>query len=163
MNKILIKQLSVLSLILGAILGVITIIPYLGVLAFIAQMFVAATLVLIYLKKNNMLGKLLPKDGALYGAIIGFISCIGFCITLVPIAAIISLINNLWFHKLVWYSSMGLWFTNGLSGFFVLILMVFFVAILSALMNAFSGLATLFFYDQFLNEEETNETFHIDS
>lgn len=162
MNKIFIKQISVLSLILGAVLGVITIIPYIGLIAFLTAMFATAVIVLIYMKKNNFIGKLTPKDGALFGAIIGFISCLGFCLTLVPLAAIIAFINHLWFHKLTWYSSMGLWFINGISGFMILLMMVFFVATLSALMNAFSGLATVYFYDQFLNEEE-NATFHIDS
>lgn len=162
MNIVLIKQLSILSLILGAALGVITIIPYIGLLSFMAMMFVASAIVLIYMKKNNLIGKLIPKDGAIFGAISGFVSCLGFCLTLVPLAAIIALINDIWFHNLTWYSSMGLWFKNGLGGFLILLMMVFFVAILSALMNAFAGLATVYFYGQFLNEEQ-NETFHIDN
>lgn len=163
MNKVLIKQLAVLSLILGAALGVITIIPYIGAISFMALMFVASAIVLIYMKKNNLVGKLIPKDGALFGAISGFIACLGFCLTLVPLAAVIALINDTWFHKLTWYSSIGLFLKNGLGGFLLLLMMVFFVAILSALMNAFSGLATVYLYDQFLNEEEENVTFHIDS
>ncbi len=162
MNKLLIKQLVILSLIVGAALGVVTIIPYIGLLAFLAMVFVSSSIVMIYMKKNNFIGKLIIKDGAVLGSVIGFFSCIGFCTTLIPLAAIISLINHLWFHKLTWYSSMGVWFTNGFGGFFVLLMMVLFVAMLCALFNAFSGLATVFFYDQFLNEEQDNETFHID-
>ncbi len=162
MNKLMLKQMVVLSLILGAILGVITIIPYINLLSFLAMIFVSAPIIMVYMKKNDFIGKLIPKDGASFGAAIGFFSCIGFCATLVPLAAIISFINDKWFHYLTWYSSMGIWFKNGLGGFFVLLMMVLFVAMLCALFNAFSGLATIYFYDQFLNTEEENETFHID-
>lgn len=163
MNIMLIKKMAALSLILGAALGVITIVPYIGFFSFMALMFVSGAMVLVYMKKSDMIGKLIPKDGALFGAIIGFVACLGFCLTLVPLAAIVAWINNLWFHKLTWHSSMGMWFTNGLGGFLVLLMMVFFVSLLSALMNAFSGLATVYLYDQLLNKEDDNQTFHIDN
>lgn len=163
MNKIFIKQISVLSLILGVAFGIISIIPYLGILAFILMMFASAVFVTVYMKRNNMLGKLVPKDAAFYGAVSGFMSCIGFCASMIPLAGLISFINHLWFHKLVWYSSIGIFFTGGIGGVFVLILMVFFVALLAALMNSFAGMATLYFYTQILNEEDDNETFHIDN
>ncbi len=155
MNKILIKQISVLSLILGAVLGAITIIPYVGILSFLAQMFVAGTIVLLYMKKNDFVGKLTPRDGGIYGSIIGFVSFIGFSLTFVPIATVIGL-----FVKGSYYTGISMLFR---IGFIVLIMMVIFVAILSALMNAFSGLATVYFSDQLINEEDQIETFHIDS
>lgn len=163
MNIMLIKKMAVLSLILGAALGIITIIPFIGFFSFMTLMFLSSAIVLVYMKKHDMIGKLIPKDGALFGSIIGFVACLGFCLTLVPLAAIIAWINNLWFHKLTWYMSMGMWFKNGLGGYIVLFMMVFFVALLSALMNAFSGLATVHLYSQLLNKEDDNQTFHIDN
>lgn len=155
MNKILMKQISILSFILGAILGVITIIPFIGTISFLAIMFTASTIVLLYMKKNNMIGKLIPKDGALYGSIIGFISFLGFSISFVPLATIIGL-----FYKNSYYLGVSMLFR---IGFFVLIMMIIFVAMLCALMNAFSGLATVYFCDQILNKEEENVTFTIDN
>lgn len=155
MNQLLIKQTCILSLVLGAILGVITIIPFIGAFSFLTLMFVASSIVLIYMKKNNMLGKLIPKDGALLGAIIGFTSFIGFSISFIPLATIIGL-----FYKGSYYLGISMLFR---IGFFVMIMMVVFVAMLSALMNAFSGLATVYIYSQMLNTEESNATFTIDN
>ncbi len=155
MNKVLLKQTSILSLILGAILGVISIIPYVGILSFIAEMFLAGAIVLTFMKKNDFLGRLTPRDGGVYGAFIGFTSFIGFSITFVPIATILGL-----FIKDSYYMGVSMLFR---IGFIVLVMMVFFVAILSALMNAFSGLAAVYFNEQLLNEEEQTETFNIES
>jgi hypothetical protein len=155
MNQLLIKQTCVLSLILGAMLGVITIIPFIGAFSFLTLMFVASSIVLIYMKKNNMIGKLIPKDGALLGSIIGFTSFIGFSISFIPLATIIGL-----FYKGSYYLGISMLFR---IGFFVMIMMVVFVAMLSALMNAFSGLATVYIYSQMLNTEESNATFTIDN
>lgn len=155
MNQILLKQTAILSLILGAGLGIITIIPFIGAISFFTIMFLASTVVLIYMNKNNMIGKLIPRDGALLGALIGFLSFIGFSITFVPLATIIGL-----FYKGSFYLGISLMFR---SGFFVLIMMVAFVAMLSALMNSFSGLATVYFYGQMLNTEDNNSTFSIDN
>lgn len=163
MNILILKKMSALSFIFGVMLGVIAVIPVIGTLAFMILMFISATLVLIYLKRKNLIGMLIPKDGAIYGAVIGFVSCIGFCASMVPLATLIAYINHLWFHKLVWYSSIRIWFTSGIGGFLVLLMMIFFVAMLSALMNAFAGLATVYFYDQILNKEDTDNTFHIDN
>lgn len=155
MNQMLIKQASILSLILGAGLGIITIIPYIGAISFFIAMFLASTVVLIYMHKNNMIGKLIPKDGGLLGAVIGFTSFIGFSVTFIPLATIIGL-----FYKGSFYLGISMMFR---IGFFVLIMMVAFVAMLSALMNAFSGLATVYFYGQILNTEENNSTFTLDN
>ena len=154
MNKLLIKQIAILSFILGAILGIITIIPFIGTFSFLAQMFLASSVVLIYMHNNNMIGKLIPKDGALLGSIIGFISFLGFSATLTPLATIIGL-----FYKGSYYLGISMMFR---TGFFVLIMMIIFVAMLSALMNAFSGLVTVYFYGPMLNTEAENVTFTID-
>ncbi|MDD3237400.1 MAG: hypothetical protein PHV37_04815 [Candidatus Gastranaerophilales bacterium] len=163
MNINILKEMSLLGAIFGLALGIIAILPWIGTLSFLALMFLSATAVIVYLKKQNKIGLLTTRDGAIYGAIIGFVSCIGFCCSMIPLASIIAFINHLWFHKLVWYSSIGIWFLNGIGGFLVLIMMIIFVGILSGLMNSFGGLATVYFYDQILNREDTNETFHIDN
>ena len=125
---------------MGLILGVLTIIPFICNFTFFAIMILAAPIMYIYMKKLNLLGYLEPKQGAIYGAIIGFISFLGFSVSFVPLATIIGFL-----YKGSFYLGVSLLFR---SGIFVTIMMVLFVAILSALMNAFSGMITVYIYNQ---------------
>src|SRR5574344_413957 len=150
-EQILLKRMSILSGILGLGLGILTIIPFICNFSFFALMILAAPIILIYMKKLELLGILDTKQGAMYGAIIGFVSFIGFSISFVRLATIIGFI-----YKGSFYLGVSLLFR---TGFFVLIMMIFFVAILSALMNAFSGLVTTYVYSQISQkpiEEQTD-------
>lgn len=149
-KKLLLKQMSMLSSVLGLILGVLTVIPFICNFSFFALIVLAAPLVLIYMKKLDMVGLLDIRQGAMYGAVIGFISFIAFSVSFVPLATIIGFI-----YKGSYYLGVSLLFR---SGFFVLIMMVFFVAILAALMNAFSGLVTVYLYNQFEQKPEESKT-----
>ena len=133
---------------LGLFAGVITVIPFICSLSFLALMVLAAVIVIVYMKKKNFIGYIEPKEGSIYGAIIGFISFIGFCVSFLPLAAIIGLI-----YKGSFYLGISLIVR---SGIFVIILMVLFVAMLSALINAFSGLVTAYIYTQI--EEKPGES-----
>lgn len=148
MNELLMKRIAFLSAMLGLIAGVITVIPFICSLSFLALMVLAAVIVLVYMKKKNFIGYIEPKEGSIYGAIIGFISFIGFCVSFLPLAAIIGLI-----YKGSFYLGISLIVR---SGIFVIILMVLFVAMLSALINAFSGLVTAYIYTQI--EEKPGES-----
>ena len=139
-NKFFLKKLLILSGLLGLILGVITIVPFICNFSFFALMILAAPIMFVYMKKLNMLGYVEPKQGAIYGSIIGFISFLGFSISFVPLATIIGFL-----YKGSFYLSVSLLFR---SGIFVTFMMVIFVAILSSLMNAFSGLVTMYIYNQ---------------
>ncbi len=139
-DKIFLKRLLTLAGIMGLILGVLTIIPFICNFTFFAIMILAAPIMYIYMKKLNLLGYLEPKQGAIYGAIIGFISFLGFSVSFVPLATIIGFL-----YKGSFYLGVSLLFR---SGIFVTIMMVLFVAILSALMNAFSGMITVYIYNQ---------------
>ena len=105
---------------------------------------------MIYMKKMQMMGILDIRQGAMYGAIIGFVSFLGFSISFVPLATIIGFI-----YKGSYYLGVSLLFR---SGFFVLIMMIFFVALLSALMNSFSGLVTMYIYNQIEAKPEESQT-----
>ena len=150
MNELLMKRIAFLSAILGLIAGVITVIPFISSLSFLALMVFAAVIVLIYMKKKNFIGYIEPKEGSIYGAIIGFISFIGFCVSFLPLATIIGLI-----YIGSFYLGISLIVR---SGIFVIILMVLFVAMLSALINAFSGLVTAYIYTQIEEKPEENRT-----
>ena len=80
MNKNILKQVSLLSIFLGAALGVITIIPYIGEIAFWILMCLSSTAVILFMTKLDMLKITTVQESAVLGAIIGFISFIGFSI-----------------------------------------------------------------------------------
>lgn len=150
MNILLLKQISILSLIAGAALGAITIVPFIGGIAFIFLMMCVGAALIIYLKKMTLVGYLELKDGALYGGIAGFVSFLGFSLVYFPLAAILGLIFKNTQYSLVTFS-LG-------SGFFVIVLLSVFVAILSAVVNSFSGLAAAYIYSQIEPRPEENVT-----
>ena len=150
LKELLFKQMSILSGLLWLILGVLTIIPFICNFSFFALFVMAAPIIMIYMKKMQMMGILDIRQGAMYGAIIGFVSFLGFSISFVPLATIIGFI-----YKGSYYLGVSLLFR---SGFFVLIMMIFFVALLSALMNSFSGLVTMYIYNQIEAKPEESQT-----
>lgn len=149
-NKLLIKQMATLSGVLGLILGVLTIIPFICNFSFFALIVLAAPIILFYMKKLDMIGILDVKQGAMYGAIVGFISFLAFSVSFVPLATVVGLL-----YKGSFYLGVSLLVR---SGFFVIVMMVFFVAILAALMNAFSGLVTIYIYNQIEQKPEESKT-----
>lgn len=149
-NKLLIKQMATLSGVLGLILGVLTIIPFICNFSFFALIVLAAPIILVYMKKLDMIGILDIKQGAIYGGIIGFVSFLAFSVSFVPLATIIGFL-----YKGSYYLGVGILVR---SGFFVMIMMVFFVAILAALMNAFSGLVTTYVYNQIEQKPDESKT-----
>ena len=149
-KQLLLKQMGMLSSVLGLVLGVITIIPFICNFSFFALIVLSALIILVYMKKLDMIGILDIRQGAMYGAIIGFISFVAFSVSFVPLATIIGFI-----YKGSYYLGVSLLFR---TGFFVLIMMVFFVALLAALMNAFSGLVTIYVYNQLEQKPEESKT-----
>ena len=149
-KQLLLKQMGMLSSVLGLVLGVITIIPFICNFSFFALIVLSAPIILVYMKKHDMIGILDIRQGAMYGAIIGFISFVAFSVSFVPLATIIGFI-----YKGSYYLGVSLLFR---TGFFVLIMMVFFVALLAALMNAFSGLVTIYVYNQLEQKPEESKT-----
>ncbi len=150
LNKSLIKNIAVLSGLLGVILGLISIIPVIGYFTFFIQIILSAPLVIYYMKKLELFGYFDTKEGAIYGAIIGFVSFLGFSVSFFPLAAIIGFIFK--GSSYSWVS----WFFP--SGVLALIMLIFFVTLLSALMNAFSGLVAVYLYNQIEEKPEEVKT-----
>lgn len=140
MNTLLLKQIGILSAIFGATMGVLTIIPFINGFTFMALTLVASAIVLVYMKRHDLIGVINIREGAVIGAEIGFVSFIAFSIVFIPLVSIVGLIFK-------GYYTYGILYMLKISGFFVLILLVVFMAILSALMNAFSGLVTAYVYE----------------
>ena len=139
MNPVIVKQTAILSAILGGILGVLTLIPFVRNFSFMLLILCISAVIIIYMKKNDLIGIIDVKEGAILGAIIGFVSFIAFSIVFIPIAAIIGAM-----FKASYFGWLAMFLK---SGFFVLVMLVIFLGILSALMNAFSGLVTVYMYE----------------
>lgn len=155
MNPLIIKQTSILSAILGGIIGVLTLIPFVRNFTFLILMLALAAVVIIYMKKNDLIGIIDSREGAILGAIIGFVSFVAFSIVYVPLVAIVGFIFK-------GYYTFGITMLLKVSGFFVLVVVMLFLAILSALMNAFAGLVTAYVYEALTGirkeEKELNES-----
>lgn len=152
MNPLIVKQSSILSAILGGILGVLTLIPFVRNFSFLLLILCISAVIIIYMKKNDLIGIIDVKEGAILGAIIGFVSFIAFSIVFVPLVSLVGLIFK-------GYYTFGITYMLRISGFFVLIMLVIFLGILSALMNAFSGMVTAYMYEVLsgVKKEEKSE------
>ncbi len=140
MNQLIVKQAAILSAILGGILGFLTLIPFVRNFSFSILILCVSAVVIVYMKKNDLIGIIDVREGAILGGIIGFISFIAFSVVFLPIAAIIGSI-----FKTYYMGWLAMLFKA--SGFFVLVMLVIFMALLSALMNAFAGLVTAYVYE----------------
>ena len=173
-NILLLKQIAILSAIAGGALAVVSIIPYINVFSFTILMLFLSGGVLYYMKRNNMIGIFDLREGSIFGAVVGFVSFIAFSVIdslnstlFVPLDIILSLLTK-GFHALLSFipvhTSFLLYFFNNFGGFIVLIMLIIFVGLLSALMNAFTGLVTAYVYEALsgIKKEENNENIDIE-
>ena len=142
MNILLLKQAALFSALIGGILGIITLIPYLGSISFMALILCLSAIIIVYFKRNNLIGIIDMREGAILGAVIGFASFVAFSIVYTPLSIIIGLITEKFYIGRV-----ILQFITNFGGFFVLISLLLFIAFISALMNAFSGVVTAYVYE----------------
>ncbi|MFH0702773.1 MAG: hypothetical protein V2B14_04455 [bacterium] len=152
--KILIKSSFILGGIFGAVLGIISLVPLLGgCIACFAHALIGAGVV-FYLKRNSFVGILSLQNGALIGAISGFVSILAASLIYLPISYILSLflspINRQGFNFISSFLVMGF-------SLAIIIMLVFFLALLSALFNAFSGLIIAYIYEKFENNPIKSE------
>lgn len=134
-----IKNLAIISLIFGAISGVLALIPILGILILLILIFCSSFLIIVFMKKMALLPNPNEQTGMLWGGISGFFAFIGFSIIFLPCSFILSLI-----FKMSYYTGIGMIMK---SGFSIMITLVLFLAILCAMMNAFAGLASIYVFN----------------
>lgn len=135
MNQIIAKRTAIFSLILGAVLGLASLIPALiGFMLFVLAFF-SSVIVMLYMKKNEKhIAYLTNEQGAIMGGIVGFFSTIGFFVSFCPMVCIIKLI----FKK--YYAYMIPDMLN--SAMWLFFVVVFMVAFIFALTNSASGMGT---------------------
>ncbi len=131
-----IKELSLLSAIFGAALGIVTLIPYIGIISFLICTFAAGSIILCYMQKMKLIGETDIKNWSINGAISGLVAFIGFSLVFIPIAALIGAITKTSYHY-----GITIMFKNG---FFMLLFLIAFVAITSALTNGFGAMVTAY-------------------
>lgn len=145
-NFILLKQIAILSAFFGAVLGALTLIPYLGVISFVFLICFISPLVIWILVKYNCLSLSSIKDSVITGAISGFIAYMGFSIIYVPISVILMK----FFHI---SANIGVGYMLGNASFFLLLILSLFMGVLGATVNAFTGFLTFYVLD-FINSIE---------
>lgn len=143
MNPLLVKQTMILSAILGGILGVITLIPFVQGFSFLFLFVGVAALVIVYMKKNDLIGIIDVKEGMALGGIIGFVAFMAFSLVFIPLDLLLGAFLGLF--KIPYNTYALNIFIQ--SGFFVLVVLIIFIGVLNALMNAFSGLVTIYMYE----------------
>ncbi len=136
-NLILLRQISVLSIFFGALLGAVTLIPYVGTISFTFLICFIAPLVIWILIKYNCLSLSSVKDSVIVGAIAGFVSYLGFSIIYVPISVVLMK----FFHIAANYG-VGLMLQN--ANLFILVVISLFLGVLGATINAFTGFLTFY-------------------
>jgi hypothetical protein len=145
-DLILLKRISILSAFFGAILGFITLIPFIGTFSLVFLLCFIAPLVIWILIKYNCLSLSSIKDSIIVGAIAGAVSYLGFSIIYIPISVVLMKL----FHISANYG-IGLILVN--ANFFILVVLSLFMSVLGATVNAFTGFLT-FYVIELLNSIE---------
>ncbi len=152
-NELLLKQVAILSAIAGGALGILTIFPYINIFSVSILVICLAAGILVYMKRENLIGIFDMKEGAILGGVIGFVSFIAAAIVYTPIDIILGLIPFFKAHFIMRF------FFNSFGSIVVLFMLIFFIALLSALMNAFAGLATSYVYELLTGlKKESNDS-----
>lgn len=151
MNLLILKQLAILSIFAGIILGLITIIPYLSFISFMVLLIFLSAFILVYLKQNDFIGIINTREGAIYGAIIGFVSFIAFSVVYAPISMLIGWLMPSYTQGFLRF------FLNSFGSLIVMFLLMILMAGMSALLNGFSGLVTAWIYELITGIKKEND------
>ena len=156
MNLVILKQLAILGAFVGIVGGLIALLPPFTLLMLLSAFIFPAIIVLVYLKQNELIGIINVREGAIFGAVVGFVSFIASFIVYAPVSVILA-----WVIK--WIS--GDFYIPGflrllpldLGTFIVLIFSVIFLAGLSAVFNGFWGLVTAWVYELITGIKKEND------
>ena len=139
------KMLCIFSAFVGAIVGVLPLIPQLTGFAFFALMFLVSPFIILYLKHLKIIKTLDMEKWMIIGAVSGAVATIGFAMLYFPIAFILQLIFKV--QSFIWIKVL---FLN--IGY--LVPMVLLTALISALLNAFSAFLLSYFLSYFIQNKQ---------
>lgn len=153
MNEIIIKRAFIFSLILGAFLGILSLIPVIIGFSSFILMFLCAPIIIMYMKKNEKYISFLSNEqAAILGGIIGFGSTIGFFASFSPLVCVV---------KMIFKSYYAYMMPDMLSGaLWLFFLLVFIIAAIFAATNAASSMGLNWVYSHFEKSPEEDE--HLD-
>lgn len=157
MNLLLLKQISILSAFAGVIFGLITVIPYVSAFSFFTLILFLSAIILVYLKQNDLIGIISVREGCIFGAVIGFVSFIAFAAVYTPISMILGWLIPAYTQGFMRF------FLSSFGSIVVMVLLIVFMAGISALFNGFAGLVTAYIYELITGiKKEPNENTSID-
>ncbi len=143
-----IKPSIFLGAILGVLFGILLLIPFIAPLMFFLVFILAGIMVIVIMKKTNSAGIITLQDGCIIGALAGFSSLITTSVVYIPAAILIDKLFNT--------SSDGFSVSKSLAltgyNIMAISMLVFFIAVLSAIINAFSGMITAFVFEKLENK-----------
>lgn len=151
------KPTVILSAILGAILGFLLILPFFSFNFLVCLLFsLISVFVIFYLKKNELVGILEPVDGAIIGAISGFVCVVVANLVYIPLFGIISAIFKSYGQGL----GIGIFARIMIQNFNLLITMMFlfFFGMIGAIFNSFSGLICAYIYERLSVDKPEDST-----
>lgn len=152
MNKSILKILILLSIFLGIVSGLLTIVPFLGEFVFWILIVAASVIVILFMTKMKILEITTVRQSVVIGALIGFISFLAFSAVYIPavviLAKLLNYISNPGVVMFLSHSSVGL-----------TVMLAIFMGVLSATLNAFSGFLTYYLieFNRSLNLNEQNQ------
>ncbi len=150
LNKNILQKSGLLSLILGAALGILTTLPFIGQIFFIMLMCFSSVLIIIFMNKANNFNIKSTHASIILGAYIGFLSFLTFSIFYLTITMIFAIFFQI-------YTNYGISTAISNSTFGIILLFIIFMAVLCATVNAFSGFLTFYgieFYNQITKSED---------
>lgn len=147
MNKRKLKLILLYSILVGGILGFLSLIPQTIFFPLMVMSLFSSIIIIYYMQKKREIGELTIKGSAIIGGIIGFIALAGYLLIYLPINAILGLIFS---DKTDYFS---------LSQYLLQIwwILLFMGGLVTALLNAFSLTAYVYIRDTFFMIEGKKE------
>ena len=140
MDKLVVKNTIILSLILGFALGLLAPVPYLGMVMLFIMLLLAAPMVMVYIIMAGQFDLTSTKNSIITGAITGFSANFSFSFTY----AILMVILSKAFHITTNFFLTAM-IVN--SPIWLLLVFIIFIGVLFATTNAFSGFLTHYIID----------------
>ncbi len=147
MNQLIAKRTAIFSLILGAIAGLVSLLPFLIGISLFLLAFFSSVVVMLYMKKDEKhISYLTNEQGAIMGGLIGFFSTIGFFLTFSPMVCILHLIfRNYYSYMIPDMLKDALW---------LFVVVVVMVAAIFALTNSATGMGLCWILSHIEKEPE---------
>lgn len=146
--NIYLKPTVILSAMIGAVLGLMLLLPFFSFNFLVCILFsMVSVFIILYLKKNGLVGILEPVDGAIIGALAGFVCVIAANVVYIPVYAILSSIFKTYGQGIGISIFARIMIEN--FNLFITGMFLFFFGVIGSIFNAFSGLICVFFYEKF--------------